>query len=766
MTFRLRRWVAITTASLAALLCTRAGIAEQAVMGIADVIESSRLMIDAADRSVFKSPDGKHYAILRIRGDVAKDGVWAELLVGGTRSFTDAAPVLMAQLFTRGLSHGFMGHGGSYEMTWPTMNPPRWLDAQRIALFWEDAAGVRQVYALDITTRQLNPLTRSESDVTAFAVSEQGALIYSATVPCRGKSAATKLTGQVVGAADAYELIFGCGAWDRKNQRLYVIARAGTLARSIKFIGGDEVIRSFSMLASMSFSPDGQRVIATGTLVNIAVSAQWRLYTRPHLQNMLSEREIDPLGNFARQLQQLFVVDVASALARPLWNVPSNTADTQHVAWSPDGLSIIVAPTYLPLPQRDVRALSGEAIAEVVVDSGKVRQLPVTASALTGLKSLRWDDGSQVTLLRAAGPVTLVRRGDQWRGLATPASASEADSALRIEFRQDLNEPPTLFASDSVTQQQRLLLDVNPQLHKFAVGRVEWVRRRLADGWWQGRLNYPVNYQPGRRYPLVVQTHTFGGEHEYSLTGKAGPQPATGPGGSVYIAQPLAQRDVFVLHGSLQDSDDTRLLQSTQRQVQAQEAMIEALAAEGKIDRTRVGLMGHSASGWFVAYTLTHSQFPYAAAITDDNKDGGYLQAALSGWSFGLGEQMIAAPPFGVGLLQWLQHSPAMTVEHIRAPLLLTRTSDGMELGAWEMFSRMRYLRKPVEFFLVPDIEHGSHGLQNPHQILTLHQRALDWWCFWLKDEQDADPRKADQYAGWRQLRALRDRGSSAIARE
>jgi hypothetical protein len=32
---------------------------------------------------------------------------------------------------------------------------------------------------------------------------------------------------------------------------------------------------------------------------------------------------------------------------------------------------------------------------------------------------------------------------------------------------------------------------------------------------------------------------------------------------------------------------------------------------------------------------------------------------------------------------------------------------------------------------------------------------SVDWFCFWLKNEEDPDPAKAEQYARWRDLRKL-----------
>jgi hypothetical protein len=76
-------------------------------------------------------------------------------------------------------------------------------------------------------------------------------------------------------------------------------------------------------------------------------------------------------------------------------------------------------------------------------------------------------------------------------------------------------------------------------------------------------------------------------------------------------------------------------------------------------------------------------------------------------------------------------------------------------LDHWEIFSNLRYLRSPVELFVIPDIEHGVHILQNPAQRLASQGGTVDWFSFWLKDEEDPDPAKTEQHKRWRELRKL-----------
>jgi len=37
----------------------------------------------------------------------------------------------------------------------------------------------------------------------------------------------------------------------------------------------------------------------------------------------------------------------------------------------------------------------------------------------------------------------------------------------------------------------------------------------------------------------------------------------------------------------------------------------------------------------------------------------------------------------------------------------------------------------------------------------------VDWLCFWLKDEEDPDPAKVDQYKRWHELRKLQEKSKA-----
>jgi dipeptidyl aminopeptidase/acylaminoacyl peptidase len=190
----------------------------------------------------------------------------------------------------------------------------------------------------------------------------------------------------------------------------------------------------------------------------------------------------------------------------------------------------------------------------------------------------------------------------------------------------------------------------------------------------------------------------------------------------------------------------------------AYESLIARLEGEGLIDRVKVGISGFSREGYHVEYALTHSSFPFAAAIAADNFDGSYFQAALWGWDSAYAV-VNGTPPHGDGLVEWLKSAPGFNAERILPPLMIEVQSQGIVglLSHWEIFSQLRALKKPVEMWVAPDLERGEHVTQNPRQILAIQNRVIDWFDFWLNGHENLSPAKAEQYAAWRRLREQRD---------
>jgi len=75
-------------------------------------------------------------------------------------------------------------------------------------------------------------------------------------------------------------------------------------------------------------------------------------------------------------------------------------------------------------------------------------------------------------------------------------------------------------------------------------------------------------------------------------------------------------------------------------------------------------------------------------------------------------------------------------------------------LSQWEWFIGLSRLHKAVDLIYLPK---GTHILDRPSDRMASQQGNVDWFCFWLKAEEDPDPAKAQQYSRWRELRKLQD---------
>jgi len=526
-------------------------------------------------------------------------------------------------------------------------------------------------------------------------------------------------------------------------------------------IADNPVDHSNPFYRELSLSPNG-RYAAVGIGLPHAPE-NWNQYTNPSLQRLLKSNDTSAI----RVPLSYALIDLRAGTSRALWNAPKGFSS--QVSWSPAGDHILLAPTFLPPDENSPQGLSGAAAAELDVLTGRYAVLPIDLTSRTVVSS-QWPSTHEIEIsstndlgadLKAQ---RFTRSNAEWAPAPAANASATSTARIRLEIRQDLNHPPQILAIDFGTGESRLILDSNPHLLlQFKLGRVERLSGTLSNGrQWIGQLMYPADYEAGHSYPLVIQSlygHGFGAE-EFTLDGFWGLS-GMGLGPSALVAYPgqlLATRNIAVLQlavihpaSGVEQAHDYQL---------AFETLAEQLASSGLADRTKIALDGFSRNGFWVEYTLAHSQFPFAAAIAADNYDPSYFQSALANWRE-LDEQWNGGPAFGAGLQQWLARAPGFNAEHIHTPLRIIGLSGGTSLiiGQWEIYSRLKYLKKPVEMAMMPDADtHPSHAPQNPRQIMAIQEGVVDWFSFWLTGREDSSPKKRAQYARWHAFRS-----SSAI---
>jgi hypothetical protein len=100
----------------------------------------------------------------------------------------------------------------------------------------------------------------------------------------------------------------------------------------------------------------------------------------------------------------------------------------------------------------------------------------------------------------------------------------------------------------------------------------------------------------------------------------------------------------------------------------------------------------------------------------------------------------------------WVDHAPGFHLDQVQTPLRIETIGPVSVLEEWEIYASLWEQKKPVDFIYIPG---GQHILQKPLDRMASQQGNVDWFRFWLKDEEDPDPAKVEQYARWRDLRKL-----------
>jgi hypothetical protein len=716
----------------------------------------------------FASPDGKRYLIRLAYGDVKRNGVWMDLLTGPLSSLDAAArPKRCAHLFTTGL--GSMSSGHSSEADPVSSNVIRWTDATHISFLWTDAHATRQIMSLDLDTCKHRFDTHMRGDVFSYLSMADGTSLINAQVPHpTGESAKLWAQGFTIGdSTDGFSILMGHVEDGNFIQEMF------KNSWSIQYQG---ITRSLTM-DGKPFDPTNpySRDLTAGSsgryaLVSVGIGPRpegWGEYKNTGLQSLLTQYDGE-----IRVPVRYAVIDLRAAASHMLWNAPKSGLG--QVSWSPTEDAVLLAPTFLPAYSGNNIGLTGNAAATVDAATGNYQILPVDLTNRTVIQA-QWKSSREISISStdALGSdprrQIFVRTNSAWHeapDIGVTHFRGETELPIFLETRQTLNTPPQIFAVEARTGSSRLIFDPNPHLlTDFKLGRQERLSGTLPNGKpWIAQLIYPADFQPGVRYPLVIQcmygSAAFGPE-EFSLMGTwgvagfgLGPTPF-----AIYPGQSLATRNIAVLvlnvmstAGGIEESDDRQL---------GFEALARQLVASGLADENKIALDGFSKNGYFVEYTLAHSAFPFAAAIAGDNYEPSYFQSALANWR-NWDAVTNGGPAFGAGLQTWLAHAPGFNAEHMHVPLMMIGQSGGIVqiIGEWEVYSRLRHLNKPVQMYMMPQADkHPAHNTQNPRQIIAVQQKAIDWVDFWLTGREDSRPDRREQYTRWHRLTS-----SSAVA--
>jgi hypothetical protein len=687
------------------------------------------------------SPDGTHEAIVIQKGRLQDNSREFSLFVFSTADTKRAEePVPIAQFVSR--------------TNRPGISSVVWLSDDFLGFVGEGATHA-QVYTASLRTRQISQRTSANLPVTVFKSVAAGRFILYATESSPKKTSGFEtLHGHGFVIPRSMPIVdLMAGKWEqvssgRPQPSVLHLVRDG-VESTVRL--PDEVTYGACRL-DYSGGEDDVTLAPSGDIAMVRCRPShsptgWRAY---------QEKEFREGDDEGAQYPWWIVLDLQTGATWPLTGAASMNFDTTPL-WTADSCAVIVVNDLLPVNgsegvERDERA-NHRLTGEVDVRTGAT----LVVARDQKLAFREWDVGTSTLTLEQKRegdpPRSVLRLRKTASGWSELQATKATDTKPRLQVREGLNEPWKLITVKAGRTKSVLVYDPNPQLlkkHRLATETIfKWTTRsgeQLSAG-----LYLPLDYQKGRRYPVVIQTHGF-------ESGKFAPDGYSTTG---YAAQPLAAAGIMVIQAF-----DPRRIEKGESIQQGFESLIDQLDAEGLIDRNKVGLQGYSGSCFDQLYFMTHSSYPIAGMTCTDGVDDSYLQY-LIGVPFNprLAKQFEDAnggAPFGATLKMWMERAPGFNLDHIHSPVRLTAMTDPLSLLAeWEPFAGLVLQNKPAELFYLPD---AAHNIVRPWERVASQQGTVDWFRFWLQDYERTEPigdveetsqQLTDQYARWHGLSEL-----------
>ncbi len=434
--------------------------------------------------------------------------------------------------------------------------------------------------------------------------------------------------------------------------------------------------------------------------------------------------------------KQVHIVDVASG------NVLSKVehhAKLGDVQWSPDGKSLAM------IAGVDINDPSDGRLMLVSIGDNQPRDLMPDYAA--HVESFAWQspdrlvwtagegtlgrlgsitlDGKMVTLVEPSpehilSGLTLSQDG--LRAGMLGHARQHASEAFALELAT--TQPSDAAPQDAQLQPRRLTV-CNPWLSDLRFAKQETVEWKATDGTeLQGVLVYPLEYQAGQRYPLIMLVH-------------GGPEAHESDGWCTAYSKPgqiAAARGFFVFYPNYRGSTGRGVAFSKMGQGDAAGKEfsdlidgIDHLVAQGLVDKDRVGITGGSYGGYASAWGATYYSHRFAAAVMFVGISDNISKVGTTD----IPEEMYQVHHRKRLWEDWdyfLERSPIRHVQKNRTPTLIMHGKQDPRVHPSQSLELHRHLKTlaqaPVRLVLY---EGEGHGNRKAASRLDYNLRLLRW---------------------------------------
>ena len=567
---------------------------------------------------------------------------------------------------------------------------PAWSPDGSTLGFISDRSDKNQIYVISASGGEAEALTSVEDGVNRFQWSPDGRRIaYTATEP---KSTALKDREKKYGEFQVVE-------HDYRMAQLFVIDVATKATRTL-------ASGAFNV-GSFQWSPDGSRIAF--------------------------DHAVNPGPGFSGTSD----ISIVAADGGPVRALVSQQGPDANPVWSPDGSHIAfetaMADTEYYYKNGRIATVPASGGAPTVVtgafdeDPSIVAWRPnglfFSASQKTGAALFRIDPATNaIARLDAAGsPVaasfSLSRDG------STVAFLGAGPQAMAEVFVA----PVSSLGRSGRAADVRTLTGMNAQTAGWTTSTLDVVSWKSQDGAAiEGVLHKPVEFDPSRKYPLLVVVH--GGP-----TGVSRAIPFTS---TIYPVDVWVPRGVLVLEpnyrGSAGYGEAFRSLNVRNLGVgDAWDVVsgVDALVAKGIVDPARVGVMGWSQGGYISAFLATHDAARFKAIS---------VGAGISDWMTyyvntditPFTRQYLKATPWSDADI-YAKTSPITYIKQAKTPTLIQHGATDQRVplpNAFELYRGLLDNNVPAKLIVYQGFGGIGHGPTKPKSHRATMEHNLEWF--------------------------------------
>jgi dipeptidyl aminopeptidase/acylaminoacyl peptidase len=319
------------------------------------------------------------------------------------------------------------------------------------------------------------------------------------------------------------------------------------------------------------------------------------------------------------------------------------------------------------------------------------------------------------------GEPVMVTSGD---GVVGSVSFDEDATTMAFTF-QDTDTPADVYVSPVDRFGMRKLTDVHADVPRPTMGRTELLSWRSQDGEYaiEGLLTYPVDYEPGRRYPLVLNVHGGpAGAFTQSFTG----------GPSIYMIQHFAQKGVAILRPNPRGSTGYgKEFRYANFRDWGFGDMDDLMAGVDHVIDMGVGhpdsllLMGWSYGGYMTSFAVTRTNrfkaasmgagLPNLVSMTTTTDIGDYLVAHM-------GDE------YWNDYEEYEKHSAIYRIANVTTPTQVIHGANDLRVPftqGQEFYRALQRRGVPTEMVVYPRTPHGP---REPKFLMDVSNRILTWF--------------------------------------